>query len=140
MLLWGRLIWRRRKTWTTRALVRHDTTEQTTLTVTERWRWLRGPTVLQWTADVGLGHGRSAAAHVELMAQSANLVLVVLLDLQLVLFQLIDLVPNELHLLDLLGNLALKLLRAAILIVELCAQGIKDFIEAVIRLPRRGGP
>jgi hypothetical protein len=42
-----------------------------------------------------------------------------LLHLQLILFELIDLVADQFHLLDLLSHLILDLLRGAILILEL---------------------
>ena len=56
------------------------------------------------------------------MSEAANLVLIVLLNLKLVLLKLIDLVPDQLHLLNLLGDLALELLRATVLVVEFGAQ------------------
>jgi hypothetical protein len=93
--------------------------------------------MLQRTSDVVLCHRWGAAAHVELVAQGSNFVLVVLLDLELILLELIDFVTDEFHLLNLLCDLVLVLLGTPILVVELCAQGVKDFIQAVVGLARR---
>lgn len=72
----------------------------------------------------------AGAAHFEFMAQVADLILVVLLHLELILFQLIDLVTDELHLLYLLRDLRLHLLRATALALEFRPQLIEDFIQS----------
>lgn len=64
--------------------------------------------MLRRSADVGLNLG--AAAHFEFVSENADLRLVFLLHLQLILFELIDLVSDQLHLLNLLSNLVLNLL------------------------------
>lgn len=63
-----------------------------------------------------------ATSEVEFVAQSSDLLLVVLLHFKLVLLKLVDLVANELHLLDLLSSVILILLRIPILVLELSAQ------------------
>ena len=77
---------------------------------------------------------RLDSAHLQLVSKHSDLSLVVLLHLQLVLFELVDLVTDEFHLLDLLCDLALDLFRGAALIVELGSEGVQDLIEAMIWL------
>ena len=54
-------------------------------------------------------HRRRATSQFQLLSEHANFCLVVLLHLQLVLFQLIDLVPDQFHLLNLLIDLSFHL-------------------------------
>lgn len=113
MLLWGRLLVRRwSQARTSRTLVCHDATEKGTLTVPESGRWcLRGPSMLRRSWQVCL-HWRTAT-ELEFVPQHAYLCLIILLHFQLVLFKLIDLVPNQFHLLYLLRDLGLHLLGAS---------------------------
>ncbi len=70
------------------------------------------------------------------MPKHSNLSLVVLFHFQLVLLELVDLVANEFHLLDLLRHLALHLFRGATLVVELGPKVVQDLIQAMIRWTR----
>ena len=70
------------------------------------------------------------------MPEHSDLSLVVLLHLQLVLLELIDLIPYEFHFLDLLCDLAFDLFRRPTLTVEFGAKSVEDLIEAVVWLPR----
>jgi hypothetical protein len=75
---------------------------------------------------------RRNTSHFELMSQQPDLVVVLLLQLDLRLFELIDLVSNHLQLLDLVGNLALDLLRASVLAVEFGSKRVKKLVKAVV--------
>jgi hypothetical protein len=68
--------------------------------VSQGWRRLGRTGVLRRATEMRL-HLR-ASAHLQFVSQHADLSLVVLLHLELVLLQLVDLVPDELHLLNLL--------------------------------------
>lgn len=73
------------------------------------------------------------------MAQHSNLSLIVLFHFQLVLFELVDLVTDQLHLLDLLGDLILDLFRGATLILEFGSQRVHNLIKTMVWLPGRSG-
>ena len=76
---------------------------------------------------------RLYATHIELMPEHADLSLVVLFHLQLVLLELVHLVANQFHLLDLLRNLAFDLFRRSTLVVEFGSKRVHDLIETMIR-------
>ena len=61
---------------------------------------------------------RRDTSHFKFMSQRPELVIILLLQLDLGLFELVDLVSDHLHLLDLAANLTLNLLGASILIFE----------------------
>jgi hypothetical protein len=77
---------------------------------------------------------RLSATHLELVPKHSDLSLVVLLHFQLILLELVNLVADELHLLDLLGDLVFHLFGGAVLIVELGSERVEDLIEAMIWL------
>jgi hypothetical protein len=108
------------------ALVRHDATKEASLAVPESWGSLGRTSMLRRSAEMGL-HLR-ASAHLKFMSQHADFSLVVLLHLELILFELIDFVTDKLHLLNLLGDLAFDLLRVAALIVEFRPKRIHNFV------------
>jgi hypothetical protein len=62
-----------------------------------------------------------------------------LLHLQLILLQLIDLVSDQFHLLDLLSDLILDLLAGAALVFEFRSQRVEDLIQSMVWRPRRRG-
>lgn len=140
MLLGGRLLvrgWRQARTSGT--LVCHNAAEKGTLTVTEsRGRCLRRTSMLRWTWQMCLH--RRTTAKLELVSQHTYLCLVILLQLQLVLFKLIDLVPDQFHLLYLLRNLRLRLLRASGLALEFGSQGVEDIVQPLEALGRLARP
>jgi hypothetical protein len=61
---------------------------------------------------------RRNTSHFKFVSQRPELVIILLLQLDLGLFKLVDLVSNHLHLLDLAANLTLNLLGASILVFE----------------------
>lgn len=140
MLLGGWLLirgWRQARTSGT--LVCHNAAEKGTLTMAESGGWcLRGTSMLRRAWQMCL-HGRTTAKF-ELVSQHTYLCLVILLQLQLVLFKLIDLVPDQFHLLYLLRNLGLCLLRASGLALELGSQGVKDIVQPLKALGRLARP
>jgi hypothetical protein len=71
-------------------------------------------------------------SYFELMSQQPDLVVVLLLQLDLRLFELIDLVSDHLQLLDLVGDLALNLLRASALAVKFGSKRVKKLAKAVV--------
>ena len=76
--------------------------------------------------------GRNTS-HFEFVSQQPDLVVVLLLELDLSLLELVDLVSNHLHLLNLIANLTLNLLRASGLGFELGPKGIEKLVEARVR-------
>ena len=72
-------------------------------------------------------------SHFKLVSQQADLVIVLLLQLNLSLLELVDLVSYHLHLLDLVANLALDLFGASSLALKLRPEGVEKLIEARIR-------
>jgi hypothetical protein len=76
---------------------------------------------------------RRDTSHFKLVSQQSELIVVLLLQLDLSLFELVDLVSNHLHLLDLVCNLALNLFGASALVFELGSQRIKKLVEAGVR-------
>jgi hypothetical protein len=97
--------------------------------MSELRRWLRGRGML---GPTDMRCHRRNPSHFELMSQQPELVFVLLLQLDLRLFELIDLVSNHLHLLDLVGNLALDLLGASALAVEFGSKRLKKLVKAVV--------
>ena len=75
--------------------------------------------MLWWAREVRLN--RSAATQVQLVSQHAYLCLIIVLHLQLVLLELVDLVTDQFHLLDLLCHRCFSLIRAATLSLKLGA-------------------
>lgn len=112
-------------------LIGHYSAEKIARTMTKLWRWLRGSSMLRRTAYVGCD-GRNTS-HFELVSQQPDLVVVVLLQLDLSLLELVDLVSNHLHLLNLIANLTLNLFRAPGLSFELRPERIEKFVEARVR-------
>ena len=76
--------------------------------MSKSWRCLGRTGMLRRATKMRLDLG--ASTHLQFVSQHADLSLIVLLHLELVLLQLVDLIANEFHLLNLLGNLALDLL------------------------------
>jgi hypothetical protein len=76
---------------------------------------------------------RRNTSHFKFVSQRPELVIILLLQLDLGLFKLVDLVSNHLHLLDLAANLTLNLLGASILVFEFGSQRLKKFVEASVR-------
>lgn len=76
---------------------------------------------------------RRDASHFKFMSQRPELVIILLFQFNLGLFELVNLVSNHLHLLDLAANLTLNLLGASILVFEFGSQRLKEFVEASIR-------
>ena len=74
--------------------------------------------------------------NLQLVSEGSNFVLIFLLHLQLILFKLVNFIPNELHLLNLLRNLTFDLLGTPTLIVELIAKGVENLVQAMVGLPR----
>ena len=64
--------------------------------------------MLRWTTKMRL-HLRTTA-HFQLVSKHSNFSLIFLLHLQLILLKLVDLVTDQLHLLNLLGDLVFDLL------------------------------
>lgn len=56
-----------------------------------------------------MGLHLGASSHVQLVSEHANFSLIILLHLQLILFELVDLVADQFHLLNLLSNLIFDL-------------------------------
>jgi hypothetical protein len=110
-------------------LIGHDSAEKVARAMSELRRWLRGRSMLGAT---DMRCYRRNTSHFELMSQQPDLVVVILLQLDLRLLELIDLVSNHLHLLDLVGYLALDLLRASALAVEFGSERLKELVETVV--------
>jgi hypothetical protein len=94
-------------------------------------RWLRGAGMLRRTTNVWRYRGNTS--RFKFVSQHPELVIVLLLQLDLGLFKLVDFVSNHLHLLDLAANLTLNLLRASVLVFEFGSQRIEEFVEASVR-------
>ena len=60
------------------------------------------------------------------MSKSSDLVVILLLQFDLGLLELVDLVANHLHFLDLGANLAFDLIGASALVLELCSELFKN--------------
>ena len=87
--------------------------------------------MLRRTTDVW--RYRRYTSRFKFVSQHPELVIVLLLQLDLGLFKLVDLVSNHLHLLNLAANLTLNLLGASVLVFKFGSQRIKEFVEASIR-------
>lgn len=72
----------------------------------------------------------STTSEVEFMSQHTNLLLVFLFHFELILLELVYLVANELHLLNLLGDLRFHGFGASILILEFRSQLFDEIVEA----------
>ena len=77
---------------------------------------------------------RYATSNLKLMSEDSNFILVFLLHFELILLELIDFVANQLHLLNLLCDLAFHLLGTSTLVVEFGAKGVEDLSQAMIGL------
>ncbi len=84
------------------------------------------------TSNVRLG--RYATSNLKLMSEDSNFILVFLLHFELILLELVDFIANQLHLLDLLCDLAFNLLGTPTLVVEFGAKGVEDLSQAMIGL------
>ena len=73
---------------------------------------------------------RRNTSYLKLVTQQSDLVVVLLLEFDLSLFELVDLVSNHLHLLDLVADLTLNLFRASALVFELGSERIEELVEA----------
>lgn len=140
MLLLRWLLLRRRcKRWTALTLICHDATEQSSLTVAERWRlWLRRSAMLRRSAHMCLN--RRASSQIKFVSQHAYFSLVLLLHFQLVLLKLVDFVPDQFHLLYLLADLSLHLLGTSTLVLEFGPQRIEDLVESLTMCGRLTRP
>lgn len=125
------MLWRRSQTGTALTLIRHDATEEIARAVPKLWRRLRGTSMLRRTTDMRGYRGNTS--DFKFVPQQPELVVVLLLQLDLSLLELVDLVSNHLHLLDLVGNLALNLFGASALVIELGSKRIKELVEAGVR-------
>ena len=79
---------------------------------------------------------RRTAAYIQFVPKHSDFGLVVLLHLKLVLLELVDLVPDQFHLLNLLRDLCFDLLRAPVLVVEFLTDRVEDLVETMVRLTR----
>ena len=87
--------------------------------------------MLRRTAYVGCDGWNTS--YFQLVSQQPDLIVVLLLQLDLSLLELVDLVSNHLHLLNLIANLTLNLFRASGLGFELRPEGIEKLVEARVR-------
>ena len=126
------LSWRRRQTWASLARVCHDATEQSSGAVGQvRRLWPRA-------AAVGLAThmgGHTRASVVQFLPESFDLILIIGFHSVLGLLHLEHFCFDLLHLLDLCIDLIFIVVRVSTLTVELLAQLIEEFVEAIWRNP-----